>query len=514
MNVKKPLALVLVLLLLLSGCAPQGKAPADVQSAAPVASAGTAPAPKASFALAYDDTAPLDPLSNTNALNLMLAGLVYEGLFELDASFAAQPLLCASYTFSENCTVWNFTLRADAAFSDGTPLTPAHAADSLNAARACELYSARLAQILSVSADEASLTVTLSAPNGNLPALLDIPITLPADEGEPPLGTGNYRFSGQGGELSLTKNPFRRAQTPLPVSTIPLRATSTVDQRIAAFDAGLITAVTSDPTASTALGYSCSYETWSSPTTSMLYLGFHCQSDLTCDPALRRAISLAIDRSALVDSQLSGHADPTPIPASPASELYDKSLADELDYSFSDARRLLEESGYQPGEDQLLRTPRGEPVELELLVNTDNSYRLDIARYLADELSKLGLSVKVTALPWEEFLLALSAGSFDLYLGQTRMTADFDLTPLLSGALNYGLFEDENTASLLELCRSSAGVRRLTSSHTLYRHLADVVPFTPICFHHTTLLTQWGSLSNATPTQQNPFHQFHLWDLG
>jgi len=512
MKIKRLIAVLLVLSLLLCGCAQEGNGP-DTSQSVPASSAAPTPTRKAPFALAYDDTVPLDPLSNTNALNLMLAGLVYEGLFELDDSFAAQPLLCASYAFSDNCTVWNFTLRADAVFSDGTPLTPSHVAASLNAARNCDLYSARLAQILSVDADEESVTVTLAAPNGNLPALLDIPITIPGNEGEPPLGTGNYRFSGQGSGLSLTKNPHRRQETPLPVSSIPLRATSTVDQRIAAFDAGLITAVTSDPTASTALGYSCSYETWSSPTTSMLYLGFHCQSDFCSDPALRQAVSLAVDRSSLVNSLLSGHADPTPIPVSPASALYDASLAAELEYSLSDALQLLADSGYQLSEDNLLHTARGKQVELNLLVNTDNSYRLDIAHYLASELGKLGLAVNVTALPWDEFLLALAAGEFDLYLGQVKMTADFDPSPLLTGALNYGLFEDEDTRSLLELCRSSAGIRRVTTSRTLYRYLASTVPFTPICFHRTTLLTQWGALSGATPTQQNPFYQFHRWEL-
>ena len=512
MNIKKTLAFLLVLTLLLCGCTPQAEGPQASQNA-PAPTGSSIPAKKAGFALSYDDTASLDPLANTNSLNLMLAGLVYEGLFQLDTSFVAQPLLCASYTFSENCTVWSFTLRPDAVFSDGTPLTPAHVAASLNTARTSELYSPRLSQVLSVTADEESITVTLASPNGNLPALLDIPITIPGPEGEPPLGTGNYRFSGQGSELSLTKNPYRRQETSLPISSIPLRATSTSDQRIAAFDAGLITAVSSDPTVSTALGYSCSYETWSSPTTSMLYLGFHSQSDFCSDPVLRKAISLAIDRSSLTGSLLSGYADPTSIPVSPASDLYDANLASEFGYSLSSAKALLIENGYTLDEDELLRTARNKQVKLNLLVNTDNAYRLDIADHLASELGKLGLTVTVTALPWEEFLLALSAGEFDLYLAQTKMTADFDLSPLLTGALNYGLFEDEDTLALLDLWRSSAGVRRITSARTLYRHLATVTPFTPICFQRTTLLTQWGSVSGATPTQQDPFHQFHLWTL-
>lgn len=46
----------------------------------------------------------------------------------------------------------------------------------------------------------------------------------------------------------------------------------------------------------------------------------------------------------------------------------------------------------------------------------------------------------VTALPWADYTAALAAGSFDLYYGEVRLTADWNLAPLLAtgGRLNYG----------------------------------------------------------------------------
>ena len=48
---------------------------------------------------------------------------------------------------------------------------------------------------------------------------------------------------------------------------------------------------------------------------------------------------------------------------------------------------------------------------------------------------------------------ALEAGRFDLYLGEVALTADFDLSALLSsdGALNYGRWQDEQTDLLLAM---------------------------------------------------------------
>lgn len=513
MKLKRFTALMLaVSLSLLPGCGSEEADDVPQDSETPVQQSET-PAEPVAFTLPYDATDALDPLAGTSTTNQALAGLVYQGLFELDTAFAPQPLLCASYTVSEDQTVWTFTLRDGVTFSDGTPLTAAHVAASLNTARSSTLYAARLAQVASVKAGENTVTVTLSAPNGTLPALLDIPITLPAAEGDSaPLGTGPYYYDAENGEPVLTANPNCWQQFDLPVERIPLHSVSSADDRIAAFDTGVISLISSDLTGTNALGYSGSYETWDCPTTSMLYLGFNCASGPCQYAALRQAISRSIDRSTVATTLLSGHAAPAVLPVSPASALYDETLADELGYSMSAAAQLLQDGGYSLNDDGVL-IRRKKPVELTLLVNTDNSFRVSIADYLATELSKLGLTVTVTKLPWTEFLTALQAGQFDLYLAQVKMTADFDPTALLTGSLNYGGFWSENTNALLAAFRAASDDTRADAASALYADLASALPFTPLCFLNTSVLTQWGMVSGLDPTPQNPFYHFHTWEI-
>ena len=65
-------------------------------------------------------------------------------------------------------------------------------------------------------------------------------------------------------------------------------------------------------------------------------------------------------------------------------------------------------------------------------------------------------------------MAALTAGEFDLYLGEVKLTGDFDLTALIApaGALNYGKYSDADAQTLLaafraagEDGRSAAGLR-------------------------------------------------------
>lgn len=500
-------ALLLVCsLLLLTACTPAEEVPSP-----DVSSPGTEDStPKqVQFALCYDSTQSLDPLATANTINLALAGLVYEGLFELDEHFSPQPLLCDGCSVREDGLVWTFTLRPGVTFSDGTPLTAAHAAASLNAARRSELYASRLAPVTAVKAvDEITLTVTLSTPVALLPALLDIPIVLSGSENAP-LGTGPYSYETTGDGLALVRNARWWQTRELPVETIPLRAVSSAADQVAAFDTGLTSAVLSDPTSTNALGYSGSYETWTAPTASMLYLGFRCSGGLCADPVLRRAIGLALDRDTLSASLLSGYADPAVLPVSPHSPFCDAELASSLAYSSGRAAQLLAEEGYILSEDGTLLKWR-KPVSLTLLVNSENAFRTAAAQAIADSLAALGITVTVKALPWSEFVAALQRGEFDLYLAQTKLTADFDLSALLTGELNYGGYWNSDVHFLLAAFRAAGDE---SSAAALYTALAADPPFTPLCFVRTAVFTRWGMVSGVNPTQQNPFHHFYTWEL-
>ena len=107
----------------------------------------------------------------------------------------------------------------------------------------------------------------------------------------------------------------------------------------------------------------------------------------------------------------------------------------------------------------------------------------------------------------EEFVTALTRREFDLYLGETTLTADFDLEALLApaGSLNYGGYADEETTALLEACRSARGEERRQATEALCARVAEEVPILPICFKNGSLLTQWGQVSGAAPTQRDVF---------
>ena len=143
---------------------------------------------------------------------------------------------------------------------------------------------------------------------------------------------------------------------------------------------------------------------------------------------------------------------------------------------------------------------------LTLLVNGENSFKTAVAGYLADSFTAAGVPVEARVLPWEEYAAALAAGDFDLYYGEVRLTADWDLSPLLStgGALNYGGWSNQETDSLL--AAYGAAENRAAAMEALCRHLRQQSPILPVCFKSSSVLTQAGVLEGLIPTASEPLH--------
>ena len=501
------LSALLLTLLLLSGCGAPPSEPTPTPSPTPAASTGGATA----FTLPRT-SGTLHPILGMDKVNAALSGLIWEGLFALDQSFTPQPLLCQSYSVSEDGLTWTFVLRTGVTFSDGTPLTAADAAASLELARSAQSrFAGRLSEVQSVTALEGAVEVVLTSPNGALPALLDIPIVKSGAEGVPP-GTGPYRLvQGEEGEVLTARSDWWQGYD-LPLETIPLVTIQAADDLIHAFDTGDISLVTADLTGSSSLGFSGNYTMWDYATTTMVFVGYNCRQGPCADPALRRALDRAWDRNTVSSALYARHAQAATLPIHPAHPDHDPSMAQQRDHSPQLFSQLLTEAGFTQGEDGLWYQGR-QALSLTMVVNTDNTFRVTAAEYLAGELTRAGVQVELRKLPWSGYQEALASGDFDLYLGAAALSADFNLSPLLTpaGTLNFGGYQSDATLALLTAWQASSGAARTNAAKALWTDLETQVPFSTLCFKNQSVLTQWGVASGLTPTQQNPFYGIQDW---
>ena len=110
-------------------------------------------------------------------------------------------------------------------------------------------------------------------------------------------------------------------------------------------------------------------------------------------------------------------------------------------------------------------------------------------------------------------LQRLQDGSFDLYYGECRLTADWDVLSLVGteGSLNYGGFSDEKTDALLAACRTADESRRSAALTSLWEELLAKAPITPLCFKSDSVVTTTGLVEGLTATETDPFFSLEQW---
>ena len=99
------------------------------------------PEPLTAFTLPYIAGGTLDPVRTTDTMQQTVESLMYQGLFALDEQFRPQAVLADSWTYDAAQRTWTIRIKADAAFSDGSAVTAADVAATLERARTSERLS-------------------------------------------------------------------------------------------------------------------------------------------------------------------------------------------------------------------------------------------------------------------------------------------------------------------------------------------------------------------------------------
>lgn len=463
--------------------------------------------PNLAFTLPYDPTSSLHPCYADTQINITLMPLIYEGLFRLNSSFQAEPVLVEDWSMSYDATKWVFEIKSGILFWDGTELTSLIVASSLNEARNSKSrFAPRLSDISSVTAWGNQVTIQLKSPNFNLPALLDVPISYGG--GDVPQGTGAYEYF-QGVDTLYLRDVWWQLgdhQLEWEINLVPVVQEMDL---VSAFDGGRLSIIDGELTTDQTLGYSGNYQVWEYGSPRLFYIGVN----RTWGAQRRTLLSLcneAVDRQKLVNLVLAGYGTPTFYPVYPESDT-GKQLPD-WEYRPMDIAEQLE---------NLSKVSYG----MTLLVNGDNEQKLALAQEIIRQWEGFGVRISLRALPYDDFIYALSRGDYELYIGEAYMTPDFDLSDLMvsGGAYQFGssdttldrYWRDYRQRGLevfvaYEENEEGEAVAVYNDDH-VFSYMKEEVSLIPLFFKSGTMLSVWGHLDVATPVFGNMFYDLHRW---
>lgn len=377
--------------------------------------------------------------------------------------------LATDYTVSEDGKTWTVTIREDAVFSDGEPLTAADVAYTFNkAAESGGLTDVtQLEQATAV--DDTTVELTLKQPQSTfVNRLITLGIVPEHAHGEDyarnPIGSGPYKLVqwDEGQQLIVEANPDYYGEAPGIQRLVFLFVEE--DGAFAAAKAGQVqvAAVPQSLAVQTIDGMTLR-DVVSVDNRGLMfpYLPANSQktpdgdpvgNDVTADLAIRQAVNYAVDRQALVDGILEGYGSPAYGPVSGLA--WEEPKANIEDAQPDKAKEILAEGGWADSDGDGILEKDGQKAEFTILYKADDSIRQALALATAEMLKPIGISVNVEGKSWDDIeplmhsnVVVFGWGSHD----QTEMYNLYHSQAAQGDYYNTGYYANQAIDSTLDL---------------------------------------------------------------
>jgi len=408
------------------------------------------------------DAATLDPHATNDAITNNLLYQVYEPLLIRRGEGKLEPALATHWQQAADPTVWEFTLRKNVLFHDGTTLSADDVLFSLKRAQNSRTpVRLNLTTVIGFAKkDDNIISIKTSSPDPILPAKLTNVFVVSrawvvknangkTDEenvaggffAKNENGTGPYKITAREIDVKTTLTRFdgywdKSKKGFDVISYLPVRSAAT---RIAALLSGDVDFVQDVAVQDVArLQSQAAVRVRSGPENRTVFLSLNVDpkniknfagKNPLAEPKVREAIDLAIDRAALTKGVMRGLAVPLGTYVPPFVSGYERTQDIQVKPDLKRARELLAEAGYPSGFRLVLHCSN------DRLPNDEA-----ICTALANALDRIGIKTTPVARPFAVHLPAMYRAETDFYLMSTGF-------PTFDSSFNLDLFVHSRTAT-------------------------------------------------------------------
>lgn len=375
------------------------------------------------------DATQIDPHTGTDIPSAnVYHGKIYEGLVKQDENMEIQPALATEWESIDDLT-WEFTLREDVTFHDGTPFNAEAVKKNFERITSEEIASPRATLYDMIEEikiiDEHTVQFITEYPFAPLLANLAhyaggiVSPTAAAEYGKElgqhPVGTGKFKFEEWTPGSHVTLSTYQEYWGDIPAyDSVVFNVVPEDSTRIAMVETG--EAHLAEPVPVTEIERienSDSMKLNRSEGLGTDYIGFNVQKAPFDDVKVRQAVNYAIDVDQIISGVYNNVGVAAKGPMGPGVWGYSEDI-EGYDYDIEKAKALLKEAGFEDG------------FKTSIWTN-DNQARVDVAEVVQSQLKGIGIEAEINIMEWGAYLEATSNGEHDMFiLGWSNMTGDAD----------------------------------------------------------------------------------------
>jgi peptide/nickel transport system substrate-binding protein len=252
------------------------------------------------------------------------------------------------------------------------------------------------------------------------------------------------------------------------------------------------------------------------PDLSYTFICWNIARPLFSDTRVRRALTMAIDREAIIAGLLPGTGRPSAGPILSSMWAHDPELRP-LAFDPEGARRLLEQAGWLDRDGDGILDRGGTPFRFELETNQGSGLRADVAQMVGAQLRRIGVEASPRTIEFGAFIEKHETHDFDAFVGTWRESTKVDLKSAFHSAsakdgYNYGLYAVPELDALIDQARSETDTGK---ARVLWRRAQQIIardqPYT-FLFERDRLHAVPRALRLARPSPRSLYAALEEWD--
>ena len=383
---------------------------------------------------------PLNPLFEQGVNEKEIDGLIYQGLTTVNPRQQVVGLLAKSWAMSADGLTYTFSLRRDVRWADGAPFNAddvMYTFTTLQSPDYLQLTQQQWKAIRVEKVDDQQVKFTLKAPSAAFPLALRQPIlakhafqgvpiadmTRSPRSGARAIGTGPFKVGSISADrhvVTLDRNPYANPKPYL--DNFVFRSYPSLGDAVDAVSRGEADTVGDLlPQGIDALSKRPDLNVMQIRTFNFAAVLFNLTPDLAIyfqPPSVRQALNQAVDRKAIVNGILEGHADAASGPIPPTDWAYAQETANKYPYNPAQAAKTLQEAGWTMNLTTGVLDKGGHAFQVRLVTADAYPYR-PVAEAVRDQLRLIGVQVLIEPVPatvlvskyliGKQFQLALAA---------------------------------------------------------------------------------------------------------